>query len=521
MLVENEYFNLYVIEEEVLIDLKKTGYPLKSFDMIINQHPRIKITSFPSLRKALTEVGNGHKIGIFSPLIEVKVAPDKMKAEVVIHMTITEFQSEKHHLLSLVRKSLEANGIVSGMLDLSEDDLFPGTSIIAAIGRHPEKGEDAKITYIEKPEKKPVIREDGLADYYEMNFVKHVKEGDWLGEKIPPTEGKPGKDIFGAPIHAIPGDDEKLRYDRKSVVEVEEQGKIVLRALIGGALEFIEDAVSVGAHLTINGDVGPETGSIQFDGAVTVHGTIMAGYSVNATGDISIEGNEGVTNAKEICSSEGDLYIRGGVFGGGISVIEASGDIFLKHANNCKLFAKNIHVGLYILGCDVIGETVVVDKNRGKIIGGQIDALFRIECGYAGNAHERTTHLIAKGIDKDLIYKEVQQLALELKELQKTDEQLNAQLSMIEGVRATQLRGEQASAYEKLKMTLQAGREKMLELDRKIQAGLYKIKTATPPRIEVAREAYPGVIIQVGSKSSLLNKTTKGVFEVIDNVLNV
>ena len=39
------------------------------------------------------------------------------------------------------------------------------------------------ITYIEIPERRPVIREDGSADYYEMNFVTPVNEGDWLGEK--------------------------------------------------------------------------------------------------------------------------------------------------------------------------------------------------------------------------------------------------------------------------------------------------------------------------------------------------
>ena len=211
------------------------------------------------------------------------------------------------------------------------------------------------------------------------------------------------------------------------------QGKVVLRALFDGALEFIGESVSVGKHLIINGDVGPETGSITFDGSVTVYGTVMAGYSVNATGDISIEGNEGVTNAKEICSSEGDLYIKGGVFGGDISLIEASGDMFIKHANNCRLFARNIHVGLYILGSDVVGETVKVDKHRGKIIGGRIEALFRIECGYAGNTHERATHLHAKGIDKDLIYLEIQQMAMELKELQKTAGQLETQLSVIDG----------------------------------------------------------------------------------------
>lgn len=521
LLVQNDFFDLYVRGEDVVIDLKKAGFPLKSFDMITNQNPRVKIASFPALRKALTEVGNGHKIGYYLPLIEVIVSPDQMKAEVMINMTITEFQAEKNRLLQMIRKSLDEHDVVYGIVNLTEDDLFPGAPVIAAAGREPEKGDDAQITYIEKPERKPVIREDGLADYYEMNFVTHVQEGDWLGEKIAPTEGKAGKNILGEHVAASPGNDAKLRYDRKSVVEVEEQGKIVLRALFGGALEFVDDVVGVGKHLIINGDVGPETGSITFDGAVTVYGTVMAGYSVKATGDISIEGNEGVTNAKEICSSEGDLYIKGGVFGGDITLIEASGNMYIKHANNCRLFAKNIHVGLYILGSDVVGETVFVDKQRGKIIGGRIEALFRIECGFAGNTHERTTHLYAKGIDKDVIYQEIQQLALELKELQKTARNLETQLALINGGLSSQLRGEQADAYDKLQKTLQAGRDKMFEIDREIQVGLYKIKTAKPPQIEVAREAYPGVIIQIGSKSSLLNKTTKGVFEVVDKILNV
>ena len=115
--------------------------------------------------------------------------------------------------------------MIFGLIDLTEEDLVPGIPIQAAIGREPEKGHDAKITYIEKPEKKPVIREDGLADYYEMNFVTPIKEGDWLGEKIPPTDGKPGKDVFGNSLAAMRGNDAKLQFDRKSVVEVEEAGK--------------------------------------------------------------------------------------------------------------------------------------------------------------------------------------------------------------------------------------------------------------------------------------------------------
>lgn len=522
MLVQNDYFDMYIEDNEVLLNLKKTGYPLKSFDMITREHPRVKLTSFPALRKALTEIGNEQKIGSYSPLIDILISTNNMRAEFILNTTVTEFEKNKDQMIQEIEIALDAHNILFGRLEIDKDDIIPGRSTLAAVGLEPRQGADAQITYIKKPVKKPIIREDGVADYYEMNFVTHIKKGEWLGEKIPPQEGTPGKDIFGTPIQALRGTDGILRYDRKSIVEVEEPGKIVLRALYGGSLEFIDgNIVSVSKQLIINGDVGPETGSINFDGAVTVYGTVLAGYAVNASGDISVEGNEGVTNAKEICSAEGDLYIKGGVFGGDLSVIEASGDIYIKHANNCKLHARELHVGLYILGSEVVAQKVFVDKNKGKIIGGRVEALYRIECGYAGNSHERTTHLHAKGIDKDMIYREIQQMAIDLKELQSTTSTLESQLTLIDSKADSQLLGSQAEAYEKLRDALNASREKMFELDHEIQLGLHKIKTAIPPQIEITQEANAGVIIQIGHKSSILNKTTKGVFEVVDEILNV
>ena len=64
-------------------------------------------------------------------------------------------------------------------------------------------------TYIEIPERRPVIREDGSADYYEMNFVTPVNEGDWLGEKVPAQEGIDGKDVLGNSFPAQRGDDDE------------------------------------------------------------------------------------------------------------------------------------------------------------------------------------------------------------------------------------------------------------------------------------------------------------------------
>ena len=520
MLIQNDYFDLVLEEKTVILRTKKNGFPLKSFDEITREHPRLKILSFPVLRKALTDSEEEHIIGSWLPMIEIAVSSDKMLAQLYINVSTKEFEENKQEILKQAEKELDDAGIIYGRIALQNEAFKPGEPINAAVGRKPQKGADAAVTYIEIPERRPVIREDGSADYFEMNFVTPVKQGDWLGEKISAQEGIDGKDVLGNVLPAPRGDDEKIYYDRKSVTDEEEMGKIVLRAVHGGALESIDGLIGVGKQLVISGDVGPETGSITFDGSVVVYGTVLAGFSVNATGDISVEGNEGITNAKEIQSSEGDVYIKGGIFGGGMTIVEAQGNIFVKHANNCKLYGKEVHVGLYLLGSEVIAESVFIDKNRGKIIGGEIEALIKIECAFVGNSHERKTILRVKGIDKELIYTEIQEMAKSLKERTGIVEKLEQHALPFRNS-GSHLKGPQAEAYEKMLETIESNRDAIVELDREIQVGLRKIKQAVPPQIEVTREAYPGTIIQIGSKSSTLHVTTKGIFEIIDGVLNV
>lgn len=519
MLVENEYFELEVEEEQVVMRTKKNGFPLKSFDTITRENPRFKISSFATLRKALSESDSVHIVGSWLPEIELLISQDRMKAQLVINAPIDEFIDKKENFIKQAEVLMDEAGVVHGRRPFWDDSYQPGEPLDAAIGTAPQKGADAQIRYIEMPEKRPIIREDGSADYYEMNFVTPIQSGQWLGEKTPPQEGIDGVDVLGHAIPAVRGHDDKLVYDHKSVNEVQEGEKIVLRAAHSGALEYINGVVGVGKQLVIDGDVGPETGSISFDGTVIIRGTVIPGFSVTATGDISIEGNEGVTNAKEVLSSEGDIYIKGGVFGGGETVIEAQGDIYIKHANNCKLFGKKVHIGLYLMGTDVVADCVYVDKNKGKIIGGYIEALHLIECAIAGNSHERLTTLHAKGTDKENIYREVQSMAKELKERRDLVQQLEQHAAQFEKMgEHTQV---QREAYAKLKDTLEQTRNSILEMDREIQLGMMKIKQAIPPKIEVSKEAFPGVVIRIGNKTSTLHTSTKGVFEVVDEVLNV
>lgn len=518
--MQNDYFDLLVQGEEVLLRTKKVGFPLKSFDLVTRDHPRIKINSFPTLRIALTEIDSEHVIGSWLPLIEVTVSADKMNAYLIMNASQKELDDNKQELLLQAEKVLDEKGVIYGRTYLEGEIFTLGEPMIAATGTPSQEGSAAIITYIDLPEKKPVIREDGSADYYEMNFVTPVKVGEWLGEKIPAQYGIEGSDVFGNSLPALKGLDAKLVYDRKTVKEEVGEDKIVLRAIYDGALEFTIGVVGVGKQLNVIGDVGPETGSITFDGSVSISGTVLAGFSVVATGDISVEGKEGVTNAKLIQSSAGDVYIKGGFFGGGSSIIKAKGTIFIKHANNCKMYGKEVHVGLYLLGTDVISECVFVNKNRGKIIGGQIEALFTIETAFAGNSHERTTILQATGIKMDSLNTKIQDMAKDLQGHQGILGKLEKQALGFEKT-AANLTGHQARVYEQLVKEIKLNKETISELNAKIQHDLRTKKKAVQAQINVTKEAYPGTIIQIGSKTSTLHNSAKGIFKIVDGVLNV
>lgn len=519
LLLQNEYFKLFVKENDVIITTSKPGYPLKSFDEITRQHPQLRLDSFSALRKAITQLGEEHVIGTWLPLVEVTVARDRLSVEIILNTSAEEIEKNKEGLLAEVNRVLDQRKIVHGRKNLQDIEIKPKAAIIAAEGRAPVKGADAVITYIERPERKPVIREDGTANYYEMNFVFPVEEGQWLGVKHLAQDGEDGMDVFGDAIPALKGEDFPLEYDRQSVYEQEEEDKIVLYAQHGGALEYVDGLISVGKLLVIPGDVGPETGSITFDGAVRVQGTVHTGYSVTATEDIAIEGNEGITNAKLIHTSGGDIYIKGGVFGSGKTTIEAANNIYLKHANNCKLHAKEVHVGVYLFGTDVTAEHVYVDKYKGKIIGGIVDALFTIECAISGNLHERETTLRTHGIDRKALYRDVQEMASELKERQKISEELEGHLKKLGNGHS--LTKEQQIVHEKIDGELKRNDEKASKLDKEIQFTLKRIKTAQEAKIEVTKEAFPGTSIQIGKYSTVLYKGASGVFKVEDGVLNV
>ena len=386
----------FVLEEEngtIYLTVKQKSCSFLDIHQLIIQNPQY-VVDMKSINDALTtSTGIQVRIGQKKPLIEWKIPSDKLFAAIKLNCSNEYLQQNYSEIVSKIMNSLQEQNILEGILvDVIQNGLVVNEELIIAKGKKPVPGKDAIIKYYKRSERKPTIRDDGKADFYDMNFLDEVKKGDWLGEKIPPTNSIPGRTITGDFAIEVNGKNKKLQYDEKTVKSYQEDGKIVLRALIDGVVEFHAGKIAVGNHLVIDGDVGVETGNIQFDGHVTINGTVMDGFSVIATHDISILGEMGVSNLDTIQSKLGDVFIKGGIFGKGRSRILAGRNIFVKHANESILEAgDNIHIGYYSLGSHLKAQNIITDERHGKLIGGIIEARGKVRAGIIGNKMERKT----------------------------------------------------------------------------------------------------------------------------------
>lgn len=519
---ENHFFELIKKDGKVYIHTKQPGFMLKDFDSIVHQHPRIKLTNFALLKKGLNEVTDSPvEIGIWLPSIVVEISRDKMSASLFVYETAEYIKTNVQSLQEKVEKLLAENSITYGILNVKLESVVSAKATLIAQGTPPVQGEDAQISYLELPERKPVIGEDGKADYYDMNFIYKIEEGAWLGEKIHARPGIPGINIYGESIPAPWGQDFQLKYDRKSALEVEEEGKTVLRSKISGVVEEHEGMVSVNHHLPIAGDVGIETGNIEFNGTVSINGTVQPGFSVIANGDISIEHPEGVSGAKLIKSLYGDIFIRGGIFGLGETLVEAAGDIFVKHVNDAHLTAgNNLNIGFYSLGSKLSAHSILVDERKGKIIGGTAIAKRTIVTAFTGNRLERPTELIINSINKAESLEGIKYKASLLKSLQEDMLQLETQIDRILPVIHT-LTQRQLAALEQTKQKLASHKETAQNLDREIKQLMIDLRNIGKAEIHVTKAAHPGTCIQIGEKSTVLTSVTNGRFLIENGELNV
>ncbi|WP_185151126.1 flagellar assembly protein A [Peribacillus simplex] len=231
----------------IFITVFQKGFSILQLNPILLDFPRIMLENVKELKDAHTEAsGERIQVGRRKSIAELDIAADKMSASVKLNCSENYLKENYSVIMGNILESLQSEGISEGVLmHVLQNELSIKDQIIIAKGIEPVHAKDAVVTYFKRSDRKPAVREDGKADYYDMSFLDEVKRGDWLGERIPPSSGEMGRRITGE--IALPrkgkerkGKDKKLLYDQKTVAAIEEDGKLILRALIDGVVEFRE-----------------------------------------------------------------------------------------------------------------------------------------------------------------------------------------------------------------------------------------------------------------------------------------
>lgn len=517
----NEYFSLFSSDEKLYISVHRTGYQMQEFHSLLLDMPIIRLNNFTGLKDALNEAsGIRVCIGGIKPRVDVLISADEMEASIVLNITAKEFAEKKILISSEIVEALSKAGVVSGLDKLFNKPITVQKKIKVAKGTKPENGIDAVIKYYEIPDKKPLVKDDGTVNHYELNLIETVKKGDWLGEKVHPTAGKPGMTVTGKVLPSIRGIDFTLKYDKKTIEENEEEGKTVLRAKMDGAVKFEGDKIRIDNHLIIPGDVGYETGNISFDGYVTVKGTVKDGFSVTAKNDISIQSDMGLGVINKIVSKEGSIYIKGGIFGKNVSEINAKKSVFLKYSNGCKIVAEeDINIGFYALDSNLEARKVILDPKHGKVIGGSINAEVQVVAGVIGNKSEKKTYISVSGFDRESIQNEIEQLLKKYKttlvEVEKAKKQIEFFELNISG--AEYVNNREYKEYIKKYGDILNEVKALDEYRKRLQ---YILETKGEGEIDILKAAYPETYIQIKNMQKKIDSIVKGSFYVLDKELH-
>lgn len=495
----SEYIVITRKGQDFFIESMRKGMSVEQFLRLITDHPEIRITNIMAIRNALINAPKlPEKFGEVKDRVIIDIANDELKAYLTLCVEDEELTgSKKADLLKEIMRRLNENGVVFGIKNATLlGNLTNSKQILIAEGIAPTNGEDSVVQMYELKEAKPEVKEDGNVDHYELNLINRVKVGDWLGERKDPTEGTLGKSVRGSTILPMKGKLYPLFYDRKTVREVNENGVTKLYALINGAVHYDGDRIGVSNHLEITQNVDFKTGNIEFDGYLTVKGSVEDSFSVSAVKDVEILGDYGLGSVKEIVSRDGSVYIKGGIAGKNKAVIKSKKNIYTKFVADTTIICEgSVHIGFYCLNSNIKAKEVILDSPKGQIIGGNIQADIKVVSSVIGSPAEKRTYISVAGFDRNALKMRYDQIATRIEELKADLVKVKQEVSVYSS--AIDLSREQMMEYERVKDRFFDVRDslKRMEDERKTLGGY--LKTHGEGEVVVLKKIFPNSVLEI------------------------
>jgi uncharacterized protein (DUF342 family) len=268
------------------------------------------------------------------------------------------------------------------------------------------------IIMIEKPE--PVkIDEEGRADYRNIQRFKTVKKGDLLARRIPAKPGENGLNVFREVIPAPEVENPTLDSGQNVIMNPE---TFEYFATANGIFIHENDIIQVNPILEIRGNVGLETGNIQYEGSIKITGNIERGSKVSCLKDLVIGG----TIESGDISVKGSLNVREGIKTQKSGFMFVGADLTAAHVENSELTIdgnvtiKNAIIASKIVTCGQVNVT-----NSGSVIvGGEITAYSSVIVENLGNKSETNTKIIMGEH-----YKHMENYNIQVKELENIEKE--------------------------------------------------------------------------------------------------
>ncbi|WP_052114826.1 DUF342 domain-containing protein [Pontibacillus chungwhensis] len=344
----------------------------------------------------------------FSDYFTVQIDSDKMLATLSLKKEYhLELSFSKGDLIETLNSHNITWGLEEDNLEVigsgAKEDQFP---IVIAEGILPQDGADGKVQY--EKELSRTFSYDEKVNFRDVIKIPSVHAGDALLTILEPTNGEAGKTVTGEDIPPKPGRAVLLRPGQNV-----EWKKIESRmyATSDGQLSVGDRSIHVYPLYEVHGDISMRTGNIDFVGSVVIRGNVPTGYTIKATGDVTIYGLlEGST-----IEAGGSVYISEGIAGHGKGSVIAGVDIKCGYINQGKIEAgRDLFVENSVLHSDVIARKHIYCQ-KGNIIGGALSAGSSIEAKDIGNKMHTPTQIYV-GSNKKLLETQ-QQLELEKEQL--------------------------------------------------------------------------------------------------------
>lgn len=272
-----------------------------------------------------------------------------------------------------------------------------GQPLPVARGLAPQPGQDASIEYLFELHPLKAGREiDDAIDFRDRGDIPQVEAGTVLARKQPAVDGIPGRDVHGRILKVTKVKDARLQAGNGTQLAPDRLA--VIAQVAGNPVLTASGVIAVHPEYRIDGDLGYNTGHVDFAGRVIVNGTVQQGFRVKC-GELvakEIEGGE--------VEASGDVVVAGGVIGARIRAdgvvkakylhtthVEALGDVLVQR----EVVESTVETSGVFHGeaCTLLASTI---SAKGGVVVQEIGSPSSPPCHITVGVDERVQHQIAQ-----------------------------------------------------------------------------------------------------------------------------